>query len=336
MNPATRPLTSALLMLSAASLAAQTPQSGIPTLQVHTRIVQIPTLVQTSSKELVNALTAADFQVTDDCVPQTVTVDPETSRPLSLVVLMQTGDSASHEFLHYLHLDSMLANLLGDAPNQVSIVSFDSKVQGATPFTSDISEWSDAIDHPDSGDHGAAILDALAYALRRLDTQPAANRRAILLLSGPRDIGSKMPLKEIVRAAGETDTSIYAYTFSPEKTELKEALTGPAHLNPPIEMDGPKQAYFNLSAPLGMIIDAMRKNTTAELATLTGGETASFTSDHELADDLNTLNNHLRNRYLLSFTPTSSDPGLHTLHVRLPNHPDLIVSARTNYWSSPQ
>ena len=322
----------ALLLVAAMPLPAQNPQ--IPTLQVHSRLVQIPTLVQARSKELANTLSARDFEVTDDGIPQTIAVEAQEARPLSLVVLMQIGGIAPKLFAQYNHLGTMLASLLGttpDAPpNQVSIVSFDSKPEGATPFTSDITEWVDAINQPETGNHGAAIRDGLAYALKLLQSQPASNRHVILLLSGPRDEGSKTSLKEILRTAGETDTTIYALTFSPEAAEFKSAFTEPPHLNPPIA--GAGQNYFDLSDPLRMILGAMRKNATAELATLTGGEAARFDNEHELADDLNTLNNHLRNRYVLSFTPTSDRPGLHSLQVRLPNRPDLFVSARTNYW----
>jgi VWFA-related protein len=329
------PLTAASLLLTAAASAIAQTAPQVPTLQVHSRIVQIPTLVQTTSKELIHSLSATDFQVTDDGAAQTVTVEEEAARPLSLVVLMQTGGIAPHLFAQYSHLGTMLASLLGEPasdapPNQVAIVSFDSKPEGATPFTSDVTQWADAINQPEAGNHGAAILDGLAYALHLLQSQPPGNRRAIILLSGPRDEGSRTSLKEILRTAGETDTAVYALTFSPEKTEFKNDFTESQHLNPPLP--GVGQAYFDLSDPLRLIIGATRKNATAELATLTGGEAAGFDNEHELADDLNTLNNHLRNRYVLSFTPTSNRPGLHMLQVRLPGRPDLIVSARTIYW----
>lgn len=327
----------ACVILGAASMAAQEPpqRSTTPTLQVQTKLVQVPVIVQTSSKELVSGLSAADFQLMDDGVAQAVTLDSEADRPLSVVILIQTGASAPHEFGYYRHLATMLSSLLGDAPNRIAVVAFDSKHEGEMPFTSDLTEWAYAINHPDAGDGGAAILDNLSYALRLLNSEPSGNRRAIVLLSGPRDMGSKTSAKEIIRAAGETNTAIYALTFSPEKTAFKDAFTEPAHLNPPIDLGaGPTQAYFNLSAPLSMIIGAMRKNTTAELATLTGGEAAGFDTQHDLDDGLNTLANHLRNRYLLSFTPMSNRTGLHSLQVRLVNHPDVIVTARTNYWSA--
>ena len=337
MNRSTRNLAAALPMLCIAPLWAQFAPSAppVPTISLGTRLVQIPTLVKTSVGDLVYSLSFSDFLVTDDGVPQTVTVDADSPHPLSLVILMQTGAPAAREFKSYRRLGASLASLLAGSHNQAAIVAFDSKVEGATPFTSDIAQWSEALEQPEEGDHGAAILDALSYALRLLDNQPAANRRAILLLSGPRDEGSKISPKDILSKAGETNTAIYALTFAPEETAFKDAFKNP-RLNPPIDTGaGSFQAYFDLGAPLGMILGAMRKNTTAELARFTGGEAAGFTTEKTLADDLNTLANHLHNGYLLSFTPTSDRPGLHTLQVRIRDHPGLIVSARSSYWATP-
>jgi hypothetical protein len=49
---------------------------------------------------------------------------------------------------------------------------------------------------------------------------------------------------------------------------------------------------------------------------------------------MNVLNNHIRNSYILSFSPTSTEPGLHTIKVSLAHHPEMIVSARTSYWAA--
>src|SRR5271156_2637080 len=133
------------------------------TLHTTTTLVVVPTLVETQDRELVYSLTADDFALTDNGVPQKVTLDEETKRPLSLVVLMQTGGDARGQFPSYEHLDTMIAELLGEAPNEVSIVNFDSQPEAASPFTTNVAEWRDAIDHPDVGDRGAAIFDGLAY-----------------------------------------------------------------------------------------------------------------------------------------------------------------------------
>jgi hypothetical protein len=78
----------------------------------------------------------------------------------------------------------------------------------------------------------------------------------------------------------------------------------------------------------------MRKNLSAEVANLSGGESMSFDGRGELEQDMNVLNNHLRNSYILSFSPTSAEPGPHTVKVQLPRHPEMKVSARTSYWAA--
>jgi VWFA-related protein len=306
------------------------------TLHTTTTLVVVPTLVETPGKELVFSLKAEDFVVTDDGVPQKVTLEDGSSRPLSLVVLMQTGGDARGQFPSYANLETMIASILGAAPNKVSIVNFDSRAEAASPFSSDVAQWSDAINHPDAGDSGAAILDGLSYAIGLLKQQPANTRRAILLISQEHDNGSKAQVKDVVRDLGETNTAVYSMTFSSEKSAFRQAFKDP-HLNPPIDVGaGPTQGYFNLSEPLGMLLGSMKKNLSAEVAALSGGETNSFDNGVELADDLGVLTNHIRNSYILSFYPTSKEAGLHTITVRLAHHPELMVSARRNYWADVQ
>jgi VWFA-related protein len=327
-----RILQAALLTLLATVALAQ------DTLRTTTTLIVVPTLVQTPAKDVVYTLTADDFALTDNGAPQKIKLEPASTQPLSLVVLVQIGGAAPQQFKYYRHLETMLASLLengpdsGHAPNQVAIVNFDSRPEAASPFTSNVSEWTGAINQPYPGNSGAAILDGLAYSLRLLRSQPANNRRAILLISQPTDEGSKTPLKEILRTTAETNTAVYALTFSPEKTAIKQALNDP-HGNPPLNTgNGTYVAYFDLTMPLALVLSTMQKNLAANIATLTGGEAAAFDKQHSLDDDLATLSNHIRNRYLLTFEPASPKPGLHKLEVRLPQRPELTISSRTNYW----
>ena len=316
------------------------------TLHTTTTLVVVPTLVQTAGKEPVFSLTAGDFTLTDNGIPQKVTLEEETKRPLSLVVLMQTGGVARGQFASCAGLETMLASLLGGAPNKVSIVNFDSQPEAASPFTSDVAQWRDAIDHPDQGNSGAAIFDAIAFGLELLKKEPASNRRAILLIGQERDDGSKTSMKEIVRDLGEANTSVYSITFSAEKTTAKQDLKYP-HVNPPISItpsDGsikpyndparPFQGYFDLGAPLKLIFGAMQKNLSAEVADLSGGEAGSFDNKNELDSVLDRISSHIRNSYILTFQPTSTEPGLHAIRVQLRHHPEMIVSARTSYWAA--
>jgi hypothetical protein len=78
----------------------------------------------------------------------------------------------------------------------------------------------------------------------------------------------------------------------------------------------------------------MQKNLSAEVADLSGGEAGSFDNKNEFDDVLDRVSSHIRNSYILSFQPTSTEPGLHTIRVQLTHHPEMIVSARTSYWAA--
>ena len=138
---------------------------GQTTLHTGTTLVVVPTVVQTSSKELVFSLKADDFVLTDNGVPQRVTLEEESSRPLSLVVLMQTGGAARGQFPSFANLETMLAAVVGSAPNAVSIVNFDSRPEVASPFTSDIAQWRDAINHPTMVTAGRRFWTAFGLGL---------------------------------------------------------------------------------------------------------------------------------------------------------------------------
>ena len=316
------------------------------TLHTTTTLVVVPTLVQTADKGQAYSLTAADFVVTDNGIPQKLTLEGETKRPLSLVVLIQTGGIARGQFPSYTHLETVLASLLGAGTSRAAIVNFDSGIEGASPFTGKLSEWSEAINKPEQGDSGAAIFDAVVYALELLKKEPAGNRKAILLISQERDKGSKTSMRQIVRDLGETNTAVYSVTFSAEKTEAKQAFKDSPHLNPPIQVvpstgpvldkDDPAypiQGYFKLDAPLRLIFGSMQKDLSAEVPQLSGGDSVRFDGRSQLEAAVEAMGNRLRNAYFLSFSPTSNEPGVHTIKVLLPRHPEMIVSARTSYWA---
>ena len=88
------------------------------TLHTTTTLVVVPTLVQTPDKGSVFTLAAEDFVLTDNGVPQKVTLEEETKRPLSLVVLMQTGGVARGQFASYANLETMLAAIVGGSAEQ--------------------------------------------------------------------------------------------------------------------------------------------------------------------------------------------------------------------------
>lgn len=217
-----------------------------PAFTTQTNLVVVPALVRTNSGAMVYTLTANDFVLTDDGIPQKLTLEQNTSsQPLAIVVVLEIGGAGAREFQNYdtlaPPLAPMLSAIVGNVFHQVAVVTFDSKPHLLESFTSDADEAADALrtlqpgctrqEHYDNctgpypvhdiplGDNGAAILDSLSYAVDLLRDQPAYYRRAILLISETLDRGSKTTIQQAVRAIANTNTTIYSIGFSTGKSE---------------------------------------------------------------------------------------------------------------------
>lgn len=149
-----------------------------PTFRARSNIVTVPTLVKDEKGNAVYGLKSKDFLIDDDGVAQTVQLDEAVdSEPVSLVVVLQVGRRASREFPRMRGLGSMLNPVLSQPGSQVALVEFDSGVSLVRDFTGNVVQIEGDLNRLRPGDGGAAILDALQYSVRLLDTVPSPRRR---------------------------------------------------------------------------------------------------------------------------------------------------------------
>ncbi|MGA8110992.1 MAG: VWA domain-containing protein [Acidobacteriaceae bacterium] len=362
MRPALIP---AVLLLSLPAIAAAqtaSPQSASPpTLTVRTNLVEVPALVTTKSGQVVFSLTAQDFRLTDNGVPQHLALIPDTdSQPLALAVVVETGGAGAQHLNDYAHLDAILDTLIGSVPHQVALVTFDAVPHLIVPFGPSVDDVSRQLVFLQPGDSHVALLDAIAFAVRLLRNEPPNYRRAVLLLSETIDRDSMTPITEALRLISDTNTAIYAFGFSSagydvnhEASKFNRGEPGPAkgcfsrdHTGDPTddEYDGHYSRQVldcisDLAPPLRFATmawlasrDALARKTASTLADLTGGTFYRFRSAKDLDAALLRASNDVPNFYVLSFRPSDPAPGLHALHLDLPARPDLRLHARTAYW----
>lgn len=85
-----------------------------PTFHTQSNVVIVPALVRDKSGEPVYGLQAKDFVIEDNGVEQAVRLDEAAeAEPLSLMIAIQTGRKAEHEFPKILGLKEMLDPILG-------------------------------------------------------------------------------------------------------------------------------------------------------------------------------------------------------------------------------
>jgi VWFA-related protein len=350
---------SLLLCLAAAGLSAQQSDAGQAVISVRSTVVQVPTLVKSKGGQVMLKLTADDFVLTDNGVPQTLSLDLGSDlEPLALAIVVETGGAGAQHLAQYQQLDAILDALVGAVEHRVAVIGFDSKPHLLRPFETGTDRASQQLANLREGDQGSAILDGVVFAEAQLQAQPARFRRAILLISETIDHGSKATLSEALRLISDTNTTMYSFGFSSTRAaiaheaskfgnkasatgsgvELESTEQGPAHgCFSKVGADAEYEGHYSkqvldcisqLAPPLRLATmaflgarNALRTNAAEAVAQLTGGEFFHFHDEKDLKAGLIAASNDVPNYYLLSFRPTALTPGLHALHLEVKNLP---------------
>ncbi len=301
-----------------------------PTVRVTTREVLVPTLVEKDGGNVVYGLRPADFVLEDNGVPQKIRVQEEMdTAPVALVVAVEQGGASELEFDKVGRLAPLLDMFLSDARSEAAIMGFDSRPRLLHDYAHTSNELDDALRHLEPGDGGAAILDTISSAVDLLETQPKSYRRVLLLISEERDHGSKHnKAADLVQKIGRSDVLVLSVSFSPTRAELIHDVK-----------DNGDNRYIHGENPIStilMLVQAFRKNVAKGIAQESGGEYLTFTRDKTFEARVLEAAKHVRNRYLITFSPSDPTPGLHTIHVRTVEDYGVRIVARANYWLETQ
>lgn len=374
--PILAPFLALLLCLSAArnSRAQQNEQpspqahssTSTPTPSVLTTsstLVLVPVLVKTKADEVVFSLTADNFRLTDDGVPQDVHMEPDINlQPLAVAVIVEAGGEGASHLHDYRGLGAVLDAVIGDVPHRVAVISFDSAPHLEHDFAPDTDAAAKVLANLHAGDHGAAILDAITFGIKQLSKQPPDYRRAVVLFSETVDNGSHVTLDDTVRTVDDTNTSIYSFGFSTTEQAVKHEASkipvpgGNDYTSQPyapggcMSRDSDPDANGNrgvqaldcasdIVPPLRLARmaflaakDGLRSDVPHSVAQLTGGEYFGFKDAASLSRALLSASNDLPNYYILSFRPASPHAGMHSLQVTVADQRKLQLKSRKAYW----
>ena len=278
--------------------------------------VSIPVLVELSSGEAVPGLSAANFSLRDNGVEQQVQLDSiAATKPIALLIVIQTGHDSAKALTEIARLSELLDSVLVNPQDQVAVLTFDSGPQVIQGFTSDRESTANALNSISKGNSHAALFDAMNMAIGYFRRAPTEYQKVIFLISGEHDHGSVgSDMNALISDASSSDVSIYSFSFRSGDGQLFGRLRS---LN-----------------PLDMATNAMRKNAGAALAELTGGEFSRFNSEAGFENCVERVANHIRNRYILTFEPSRSQPGFHTVQVSVNAPGTNVVGAREIYRNS--
>ncbi len=252
--------------------------------------VRVDALV-TSGRRPVTGLTAANFELRDNGVLQTITDVHHEMLPLNVVCAFDVSGSVAGVPLG--HLKEGLRGVISalGADDRAALLTFADRIQLHSALTADRPRLRALADTVTAGGT-TSLFDAVFAALALRETD--AGRTLLLLFSDGRDTSSWLTARKLVESARRTDVVIYPVTIR----------------SIPLVMFNGRVRSTQRSEPSERLLDA--------LADETGGRVVFASDEAALERTFLEVLSEFRQRYVISYTPTGvSDTGWHTTEVKL-------------------
>jgi Ca-activated chloride channel family protein len=188
-------------------------QSQRPSFRARIDLVSLSVTVTDPERQYVAGLSRDDFTVIENGVPQQLTFFARTGVPLALALLIDTSASMEKSMSAAQEAAIGFARQIGRA-DVATVIDFDSRVEVAQGFTSDVAVLEAAIRGTSAGG-STTLYNAVYIALKELakltpqDDPNAPRRRAIVVLSDGADTSSLVTFDEVLDLASRGDTVIY-------------------------------------------------------------------------------------------------------------------------------
>ena len=236
--------------------------------------------------QFVPGLKAGNFLVLEDGVPQTISSVRVTQKPITAVMLLEFAAN-SYYFINQMQNASYTFFQTLRPDDYVAVITYDLRTHILTDFTNNkniIAESLQSLTIPGFSD--TDMFDALYETLDRISR--IEGQKYIILIGTGRDTFSKITLDKMLAKIKATP-NVTIFTIG----------TG-AFLN---EMYGDRGGMGGAMRDMDYL---QAQNQLKTFAAMTGGLSFSPIFQGELPDIFSTINNSIRNQYVLTYTPTNT------------------------------
>lgn len=326
----------------------------VDTIKIDTRLVSVPVIVSDRNGRYVPNLAAGDFTVLQDGKPQNIEFFAATEEPLTIGLLIDTSQSTRPVLGDIKDSAKSFLKLL-TPKDRAMIVSFDYDVHVLSPLTADQEQLKKAVKNAEIPKmmFGTMLRDAAFQTVNRSFAE-IKGRKAIIILTDGKDVGSRITSRELLHSLEESDTLIYTIMFKTDERQVRGAgrfpggggrnggvLGGgfpgggrrrgggrfPGRMPPPQQKrpDNPRRAE-RVEQQNEDAAEFLQK-----LSETTGGRFYS-SKDGKLKDTFASIVEELRFQYRLGFYPPeeTGEKAFHELKIKV-DKPETVVRARFGY-----
>lgn len=278
------------------------PQKGdtlprVDSISIDVDLMNVDVVVTNNNGDPISGLTKPNFKIFDDNVEQTITNFSPTDAPLTVVILVEFGESFGY------YADDVVQPTFGfiqslRPEDWGALIAYDIRPEILTDFTKNKNLLIDGLRRLRIPAYRETNLyDAVWDTLDRMDN--VDGKKAVFLVSTGLDSISKHNYPDLLKKAQTSDTMIY-----------------------PISMGQSVRIMLESRGMSGMdsITFLQADNVLRSLAEMSGGTAFYPKFQGEYRGIFETVSAHLRNQYSLGFIPTNRKPDgkLHKLRVEVP------------------
>lgn len=276
-------------------------------------LVALNVVVTDAHQKLVTGLTADDFAVFEDGVPQDVSFFAAMDIPLDLAILVDTSASMTDK-MHTLQKAAIGFASTLQTGDRITVVNIKDAVKVLHPLNGDFSAAINAI-RQTSARGGTALYNGIYLALKDMmkdrGTDGELRRQAIAVFSDGDDTASLVAFDDVMDVAKQAGIALYTIMLRSPFAMKQAALSG--------------RRYF---ADSQFAMKALAQET---------GARAFFPADiSELAGVYGVIGEELSNQYALGYISKNPrrDGTFRRVVVRITDHPGLRTRTRSGYLSA--
>src|SRR5205823_3338426 len=251
--------------------------------RVNSDLVIVPVAVTDRNGRTVLHLRRGDFTIAEDGVPQEILSVSQWNAPASIGVIVDSSGSMEPSVgVAHAAVRNLLAET--DPEDQAFLISFADSPQPEVNFTHDMNEITSKLSW--RGAKGwTALVDGIYIGLNRMKSASTSHKALVIITDGGEN-HSRYSFAELQSAARESDTQVYIVAIRRNARNFEEQR-GRLYLE--------------------------------DLARDTGGHMLIIESDTQLFDAMATINQLIRNQYLLFYRRVQHLGGgkWHRIRVRL-------------------
>jgi VWFA-related protein len=284
----------------------------VPTFSASANLVSLLATVHDHDGRIVNNLTADDFVLLEDGVPQKIRYfSRESDLPLMICLLVDTSRSQKRVLgeesqASYTFLDQVLR----EGKDQACVVHFDTRVETLQGLTSSRAELQAALARLSIPDQLATLIYSAVRDSSENIMRSQLGRKAFILLTDGVAFKDPRSLETAIEFAQRNDTIVYSIRFSDD-----------TRIHP-------------IRAPFRAAMKEHGKLVLERMARETGGVSYNVSKDHTIEDIYAQIEDALRNQYSIGYAPIrpSADGKYHKIKL-MTKDSHLVVTARDGYYA---